>query len=59
MIDVFTVIWAALSVLIFAALIYFVAKKKISVVVFICLLILVALGIAGFAGLLDVGFKLG
>lgn len=28
MIDVFTVIWAALSVLILAALVYFVAKKK-------------------------------
>ena len=38
MIDVFTVIWAALSVLILAALVYFVAKKKISVVAFICLL---------------------
>ena len=37
MIDVFTVIWAALSVLILAALVYFVAKKKISVVAFICL----------------------
>ena len=59
MIDVFTVIWAALSVLILAALVYFVAKKKISVVAFICLLILVVLGIAGFAGLLGVGFKLG
>ena len=35
MIDVFTVIWAALSVLILAALVYFVAKKKISVVAFI------------------------
>ena len=56
MIDVFTVIWAALSVLILAAL---VAKKKIGVVAFICLLILVVLGIAGFAGLLGVGFKLG
>lgn len=56
MIDVFTVIWAALSVLILAVLVYFVAKKKISVVAFICLLILVVLGIAGFAGLLGVGF---
>lgn len=37
MIDVFTVIWAALSVLILAALVYFVAKKKIGVVAFICL----------------------
>ena len=59
MIDVFTVIWAALSVLILAALVYFVAKKKISVVSLYCLLILVVLGIAGFAGLLGVGFKLG
>ena len=42
-----------------AALVYFVAKKKIGVVAFICLLILVVLGIAGFAGLLGVGFKLG
>lgn len=38
MIDVFTVIWAALSVLILAALVYFVAKKKklVSLRLFAC-----------------------
>lgn len=57
MVDVITYLWAAFSLVILCWLIYLFASKKIGKVTFVCFLIFVVAGAAGFTGWLQVAFQ--